>query len=428
MVATNSIIRYALAFALPCHAIGNMKLMDNVQQSALQQRGWAVQRTPATSEQITLQIGLALQNEDALIAKLKDVSDPKSPNYGKFLDRDEANQIAKPALDSAVKVTNWLQDAGVTTIQNEGSWITFRTTVEKANQLLSAEFMQYEKEGLSKIRTAAYSIPVDVAEHIQLIHPTTFFGKTQAFQPVHIGFSEEEESTEDLERRQAPLPLDAGCRREITPNCLKQLYNVGDYKPLADSGSRIGFGSFLNQSSSASDLKLYTNQFKIPDQKVTKVNINDAVDNQGPGSDNGEANLDAQNMVGVGHPLPVTEYLTGGSPPFVPDLDVPDDSKNTNEPYVPYYQYLLSKTNAELPQAISNSYGEPEHTVPKNYAQRTCTMIAVLGLRGVTVFESSGDTGIGSNCLSNDGKKTKEFNPQFPGTCPWITSVGGTEV
>jgi tripeptidyl-peptidase-1 len=54
-------------------------------------------------------------------------------------------------------------------------------------------------------------------------------------------------------------------------------------------------------------------------------------------------------------------------------------------------------------------------------------MVAVLGVRGVTVFESSGDTGIGSNCLSNDGKKQKEFNPQFPGTCPYITAVGGTE-
>ena len=35
--------------------------------------------------------------------------------------------------------------------------------------------------------------------------------------------------------------------------------------------------------------------------------------------------------------------------------------------------------------------------------------------------------GVGAPCQSNDGKKTPQFTPQFPGTCPYITSVGGTQ-
>ena len=54
-------------------------------------------------------------------------------------------------------------------------------------------------------------------------------------------------------------------------------------------------------------------------------------------------------------------------------------------------------------------------------------MIGQLGLRGISVLESSGDTGVGAACLSNDGKKTPQFTPQFPGTCPYITAVGGTQ-
>jgi tripeptidyl-peptidase-1 len=42
------------------------------------------------------------------------------------------------------------------------------------------------------------------------------------------------------------------------------------------------------------------------------------------------------------------------------------------------------------------------------------------------VLESSGDTGIGSGCRSPDNK-TIEFDIQFPASCPYITSVGGTE-
>ena len=132
-------------------------------------------------------------------------------------------------------------------------------------------------------------------------------------------------------------------------------------------------------------------------------------------------------MLGTAAPLPITEFLTGGKPPFIPDLEMATPDKNSNEPYVPYYQHLLSKRNSELPQVISNSYGEPEHTVPYRYAVRTCLMVAQMGLRGITVMESSGDTGIGSYCRKNDGSNQPTFLPEFPSTCPWITSIGGTE-
>jgi tripeptidyl-peptidase-1 len=51
----------------------------------------------------------------------------------------------------------------------------------------------------------------------------------------------------------------------------------------------------------------------------------------------------------------------------------------------------------------------------------------MMGLRGITVLESSGDTGVGAPCQSNDGRARPEFTPQFPATCPYITAVGGTQ-
>lgn len=49
----------------------------------------------------------------------------------------------------------------------------------------------------------------------------------------------------------------------------------------------------------------------------------------------------------------------------------------------------------------------------------------MLGLKGITVLESSGDLGVGAGCLAPDNK-TVEFNAIFPATCPYLTSVGGT--
>jgi tripeptidyl-peptidase-1 len=59
-----------------------------------------------------------------------------------------------------------------------------------------------------------------------------------------------------------------------------------------------------------------------------------------------------------------------------------------------------------------------------------------LGLIGVTVLYSSGDNGVagnGAQCIDpttgqyNNGTSGR-FNPSFPGTCPYITSVGATQI
>jgi tripeptidyl-peptidase-1 len=112
-------------------------------------------------------------------------------------------------------------------------------------------------------------------------------------------------------------------------------------------------------------------------------------------------------------PLPITEFITAGSPPYYPDPVEPAGTPNENEPYLPYYEFLLSLSKEELPQVITNSYGDEEQTVPESYAVRVCNLIGLLGLRGISVIESSGDEGVGASCLSTDGS-VPQFNPIFP--------------
>lgn len=52
--------------------------------------------------------------------------------------------------------------------------------------------------------------------------------------------------------------------------------------------------------------------------------------------------------------------LTLDHSPFVPNVDEPTAADNTNEPYLNYYQYLLSLPSSALPNVISNSYGDDE--------------------------------------------------------------------
>ena len=397
-----------LCFILP--ALGAIH-----EQLAATPSAWIHVATPDDSSTIILQIGLQEQNLDQLESLIYDVSTPGSAKYGDYMEADDVKKLLQPSSEANDAVLAWLKQAGVTTVYSDGTWVNFATSIATANKLLNTQFNYYSSEGITKLRTTQYSVPDDLSQHIDIVTPTTFFGKTKAQAPTIA-------SGHEIAARQ----IDASCATLITPKCLKQLYNI-NYTPDPKSGSKIAFGSFLNQSARTSDLQQFETTYTIPQQSFSVELINGGINDQSISSNHGEADLDVEYIIGVAHPLPVISYITGGSPPFIPNLDEPTPANNSNEPYLNYYNYLLSKQNSELPQVITNSYSDDEQTVPVKYARRVCNMIAQLGLRGFTILESSGDTGVGAPCISNDGKNTRQFTPQFPPTCPYITAVGGTQ-
>jgi subtilase family serine protease len=62
--------------------------------------------------------------------------------------------------------------------------------------------------------------------------------------------------------------------------------------------------------------------------------------------------------------------------------------------------------------------------VPLDYATEVCNLFAQLGARGSSIMFSSGDDGVGGgSCLTNDGTDTEHFQPNFPASCPFVTTV-----
>ena len=266
--------------------------------------GWTVASTPDEGQAIVLQIGLQQQNLDQLEKRIYAVSTPGGSSYGQYMDRDDITAMLQPSADANDAVLAWLKQAGVTSVSSDGHWVNLATTVGKANKLLDAEFLNYDDGSAQKLRTLQYSVPDDLAEHVDLIMPTTFFGRTTAMRPTTPPL------TKPLQMRQV---VNASCADLITPQCLKEIYNI-TYVPDPKSGSQIGFGSFLNQSARYQDLALYEQRFGIPSQNFTVELIDGGVDNQTISSNHGEADLDVENIVGVAGPLPVREFITAGSP------------------------------------------------------------------------------------------------------------------
>ncbi len=62
-----------------------------------------------------------------------------------------------------------------------GDWIKFSIPVSQANTLLDADFtiFNHSETGKQYTRTLAYSIPVALQGHIDLIHPTIRYSYTR---------------------------------------------------------------------------------------------------------------------------------------------------------------------------------------------------------------------------------------------------------
>ena len=220
------------------------------------------------------------------------------------------------------------------------------------------------------------------------------------------------------------------CSATITPTCLQDLYQLGNASSIPRvPGNTLGISGHLQQWVRYDDLSRFASSFApwISGDNVTIAGIDGGVNEQhNMTQDSLEANLDIQYAASLASSSDVVFFSTAGTGPLDPDLDQPFVNATTNEPYLTQLTWLNSLPNERLPTVLSTSYGEDEQSVPRDYAIAVFRLFGQLGARGVSVIFSSGDEGVGSSCVSNDGKNTTTFNPGFPASCPFVTSVGGT--
>jgi len=417
-----------------------------VKERHLVPRGWTKIGNAPKTDSIHLAIGLKQSNEGVVEQHLLEVSDPDHHRYGEHLTIEEVEDITRPSDDTQSAVSAWLAEHGLTGAFNSGKdFVHLVIPIEKAEELLQTSYSTFEHADGTRIsRAPEWSLPQHLHEHIDVVQPTTSFFRPQ---PNTVRGPEldaaifpwswwESQGKAQNGPGKGAGPISQICNISFTtPDCIRTLYGTYDYKPQVPLFNGIGHANYLNETSKRTDISKYLQTFRPEAASAADtfkiINIANANNDQGPytpaqiaAGKNIEAVLDSENILSVAYPLPLTVWQTGGSPPFTPDINTPTD---TNEPYLTWLDYVLGQPF--LPQVISTSYGDNEQTVPESYAKRACAGFAALGARGISVFFSSGDAGVGGDgtCYSNDGKNTYEFTPAFPAGCPWVTAVGGTE-
>ena len=448
--------------------------------------GWNIVTKPSRNQRVTLQIGLKHGRFDELARHLYEgtlvspcnendigladprtaliVSDPGHSRYGQHLSADDVAALAEPTAQTNELVRHWLMDYGVReiTYSSMRDWMTVDVSIDIAERLLNTEYhiFRHIDHGTTLLRAPSWSLPMHLHEHIEAIHPTNAFFHTSTrskrlqsrSEAPPDGLGQNGVPTfEDLMKidrtemghmdipdidhlPENPNPSQACNWLATSPLCLRTMYGTLGYKTQAPGKVRIGLVNYLDQINNHSDIEIFLQRYR-PDAVGASSNITTEIvahgsnqqtpvtAEQGANTIGLEGNLNAETVLGLAFPLPVTTYNVGGQGPFHKSRF---STENHNEPYLTWLQYVLAQS--DLPQVITTSYADEEQNIPYWYAKRACQGFAQLGARGVSVLFASGDEGVGADgkCFSNDGSDRPMFLPKFPASCPYVTAVGGT--
>jgi tripeptidyl-peptidase-1 len=116
-----------------------------LQLRATKTNGWQAKRSAPADRVISITVGLRTRNLDALEQTLWAVSDPRSPDYGRFLSATQVRALIAPQEAVVARVEAWLRAAPALTLERGacGDVLLARLTVAAAERLVGARFSEF---------------------------------------------------------------------------------------------------------------------------------------------------------------------------------------------------------------------------------------------------------------------------------------------
>ncbi|KAH9030888.1 subtilisin-like protein [Lactarius pseudohatsudake] len=395
---------------------------------------WETLGPPPPGTTIDLYIALQPRLDSALIDALHEVSTPGHQRHVVLTTAphilEQVAELVAPHQDTLKLVHSWLghhrvPSSSIST-SHGGGWLTITgVPVSQADELLSTSYQLYRHTGENVteviLRTVSYSLPAVLHGHVQTVVPTTYFAPPRRLPQTSRQYpSEEGAALAAVVNATSREPMSVLPREDelVTPSNVRWLYGTQTYEPLEEGYNALGILGFNNEYPSYIDLMQFMTNFRADavDATFTVQQVNGGGFN--PNQPGSEANVDTQWTEVIAYPIPHVFYSTGGL------LQGANGQPASNDAYLVWFNHLLGQE--DIPPTISISYSNPETIFPLDYVSSLCNLFGQLGLRGVSVLVSSGDDGVGrGDCRDNSG--SVRFTPTFPSSCPWVTSVGGTE-
>ncbi|KAF7359305.1 Family S53 protease-like protein [Mycena sanguinolenta] len=366
---------------------------------------------------LTLRVALASNDVTGLESKLNSLSTPGSSNFREWLSNDEIKSHLEPSAATVAAFNTFASANGLNTtvISPHGDWVSITLSVSQANRLFAAQFQRFAHAEFNTTltRTLSISLPSELVGHVDVIHPTT------AFTGIIVGPMLKDASKATTVRRRT---LPDSCTTEVSPACLQAMYGIPT-TPATQSSNTLMVTGYEGEWAQLTDLAQFLQTYR-PDMSPNTTFSLQTVDNgtnpQGPDFAGGEASLDTQYAVGLATDVPVTFLSVGGGAEL---QDLPTNFLDT-------ITYLEGVSNP--PSVVTTSYSENEDNLGISLATKLCQGYMALGARGISIFFSSGDNGVRGSQVTSPFDQTvcanNTFIPTFPNGCPYVTSVGATQL
>lgn len=365
--------------------------------------GYSLVGAPDSDATTSFIVVLKLQNMDTLTQELYATSSPDSSKYGLHWTIDQVNELTKPTPESYAVVIKWLNAHGIQNIVIGANpeLIKVSAKVAEVERLLQVrmQVFRHDQTGQAYIRSMdTYSVPVDVARHVDLVSginrlPNNYHKDAfQALQRTAHGSS--------------PTP--------VTPQSIRALYKIPELTKV-QPGVVQAVVSFLGQYWAPSDLSAFQSWAGLIQNPIAHLV---GYNNPSPAQSGVEASLDVDYLSGIPEYLPTWVWSTNGT------------IANGNEPWMVFLDDLVKAlkghTTPDFPSVFSMSYQDLEFTVSRAYAVSVCNLFQKITMTGITFVTGSGDWGVG--CDAKQGASCSVFTADFPSSCPYVTSLGGTYV
>jgi subtilase family serine protease len=340
----------------------------------------------ASDKQIQMHVLLRGQHEDQSdrFADMQNV--PGSPQFGHYLTPQEVGQYFGADPGTYQRALALLRANGFTIVRlaNNRRDIIVRAPASVASTFFKTP-LDLHVEG-SRIFYAARYVPIIPAElNAELVTGLNDYHVMHSHMRVR--------PNQVISGNFSWAPADVAVAYDLNP-----LYAAGL------TGKGITMANATSGAASPSDLALFQSTFKLPAAKLVSTPIDGALSEAG----NGESTLDVDWATATARNVTFNQVVAHTTA----DNDFDD-----------VYEYIADKLGATT-HVVTTSWGSCEQDQDRSEQSLDNSYFKQAAMEGQWWFSASGDDG-SDDCADNS---TTAPSVDFPGSSPYVTSVGGTNL
>ncbi len=335
------------------------------------------------SQSVSFTLSVKESNLGELKTFVKDVSNPRSPNYARYMTTKEVLAFTAPRQEDLDAVVEWVsRQAECSYTISNGRNVRVTCPVDAAENLLATRFheLTHKRRSDRLVRAGSYYLPSDVESAVAAV-----FGLHGLPLPPR----------DDEPNPTAPA--------DVTPAVLASTYKISGVKVSRGDTNRLSVAEFQGQYEKDSDLAQFFKQY-VPDAQAGDEKISKFVGDKDQQQAGVEASLDIQYIMGVA-PGVKAEFWLYANQDFCADLEN-------------YTSTILSDEQPSLVHSVSYGW-------QGNLTQVQCTDDKVnvvdanfvkIGATGVTIVFASGDSGSGYSNRPTCDPSTEKQDTAYQGT------------